>query len=101
MLRQLETPNEWMPLPPTVQSNQHLTNGFAGHPTSQPTSHASVLSERPDADRTWTPETGVVLWYCMAAGLAVLIGVGIWYWLGEKLRRIERSNEPGQDGEVL
>ena len=61
-------------------------------PSTEGCTSASVLCERPGADRSWTPETGVMLWYCMAAAIAVLIAVGVAYWVTPKVRRGEKSD---------
>lgn len=41
--------------------------------------HQSVLTERPTDTRP--PMDPAVLWYALALGAAVLVGVAVWTWL--------------------
>ncbi len=50
--------------------------------------HQSVLTERPDADRG--PMDTTILWYVMAIGVAVLVGVVVWKFLEGKADRGNR-----------
>ncbi len=54
----------------------------------QNSAHTSVLTERPTEHRQ--PMDMTVLGYAMALGLAVLVAVGIWYWLERKADRGNR-----------
>lgn len=52
------------------------------------TTAANVLCERPTDHRQ--PMDTTVLWYALALGAAVLVGVAVWNWLERKADRGNR-----------
>lgn len=58
--------------------------------------HSSVLTERPTDTRQ--PMDTTALWYALAAGLAVVVGMAIWTWLERKADQGSRQTHTDPPG---